>query len=292
MKRALVTLIIRLATCLLLAIILSVTAAWAAPTTPEQAAKVVQNWLGLNAQPMGTPMGRQVNEVQTFPGPDGVPAYHVVYLNPAGLVFLPADDLVEPIIGFMPEGYFDPSQTNPVGALVSRDIPGRVAKALEAEASGQALEAAGPLSTAQRKWATLANPTAVQEVLASALPSISDVRVASFVQSRWNQYGAGGLTQTPLCYNYFTPNNWYCGSIATAMAQLMRYHSHPVNGVGKVLKDYSVNGIHNSGYTRGGDNEGGPYVWGNMPYTTNAATPDAQCAAIGRLTWDAGLSVA
>jgi hypothetical protein len=41
-----------------------------------------------------------------------------LYLNLAGLVFLPADDLVEPIIGFLPEGQYDPSPDNPLGALI------------------------------------------------------------------------------------------------------------------------------------------------------------------------------
>lgn len=292
MKRASVILIIRLATCLLLAILLPFTVAWAEPTTPEQAAKVVQNWLGLNAQPLGISMGRQVKHVQTFASQNGAPAYYVVYLNPAGLVFLPADDQVEPIIGFMSEGYYDPSPANPLGALVSRDIPGRVLQARQAEAQGlEALAPESPQAAAQRKWAWLADAATGQEVLAPALPSISGERVAPFVQTQWNQYGAAGIPQTPWCYNYFTPNHWYCGSIATQMAQLMRYHGHPLSGIGKNLKPYYISGAPTSGYTRGGDDNGGSYLWNIMPYTTNADTPDDQRAAIGRLTWDAGLSV-
>ena len=40
---------------------------------------------------------------------------------------MPGDDLVDPIIGFVPLGVYDPSPTKPLGALVSRDVPGRIA---------------------------------------------------------------------------------------------------------------------------------------------------------------------
>ena len=125
---------IRATIWLALAVLLLVSGAWANPTTPEQAKNVVLNWLGKEAVPLGAPLGRQIKEVQTFTDSAGAPAYYVVYLNPAGLVFVPADDLVEPIIGFLPDGTYDPSTTNPLGALVSQDIPGRVLQARRVEA--------------------------------------------------------------------------------------------------------------------------------------------------------------
>jgi hypothetical protein len=86
----------------------------------------------------------------------GNPAYYVVYLHPAGLVLQPADDLVEPIIGFWPDGVYDPSPVNPLGALVSRDIPGRVLQTREAETAvlgkGAPLAPHTPQAKAQRKW--------------------------------------------------------------------------------------------------------------------------------------------
>ena len=77
---------------------------------------------------MGSPIGHEVKSVQTFTDEFGDPAYYVVHLLPSGLIFLPADDLVEPIIGFVSGATsYDPSPKNPLGALVSEDIPGRVA---------------------------------------------------------------------------------------------------------------------------------------------------------------------
>ncbi len=187
------------------------------------------NWLGKDAVPLGARMGRQIKEVQNFSDQAGNPAYYVVYLNPAGLVLLPADDLVEPIIGFLPEGYYDPSPANPLGALVSRDIPGRVYQAREMEAKGlEALASDAPQAKAQRKWDWLLGPASGLEGLEAGIPSISDVRVASFIMSRWSQTTAGGTA----CYNYYTPNGYLCGCVATAMSQLMRYWTFPTAGVG------------------------------------------------------------
>jgi hypothetical protein len=302
MKRISATITVRLVICLLVAVLLAVSAAWAKPTTPHQAKNVVLNWLGKDAVPMGTPLGRQIKAVQTFTDAAGNPAYYVVYLNPAGLVFLPADDLVEPIIGFLPEGQYDPSPVNPLGALVSRDIPGRVLQARNTEA--QALEKGAPLAPhtpqakAQRKWDWLQSPAPGLDASEFGINPISDVRVASFVSSRWSQSTVSGNA----CYNYYTPPgpdgssiNFVSGCVATAMSQLMRYWQWPSTGVGTA--GYAItywNGVINYSTNwplRGGNGSGGPYSWGDMTPVPSGSTGDTQRRAIGALTRDAGLSV-
>ncbi len=305
MKRVSDSPFLRQVICFVAVVLSYATGAWAFPTTADQARNMVQNWLSLEELPMGSPLGGQIKELQTFLDSAGDPAYYVVYLDPTGLVLVPADDLVEPVIGFLPEGTFDPSPTNPLGALVSQDIPGRVLKAREMESRAvQTLEALAPetpWATAQRKWDRLANSPAKQ-AMELGLAGISDVRVAPFVQSRWNQAGADGSIPNPTCnypcYNYFTPPNapgntanYVSGCVATAMSQLIRYWQYPNASIGMILKTYSVAGSSTSGYTRGGDDNGGPYVWANMPLTTSSSTLLAERQAIGRLTWDAGIAV-
>ncbi|MHB8068390.1 MAG: C10 family peptidase [Desulfobaccales bacterium] len=275
---------------LLGAVLLAVPGAWAKPTTPQQAQTAVMNWLGLDAMPLGAAMGRQVKEVQTF-NHEGAPAYYVVYLNPAGLVILPADDLVEPIIAFLPSGYYDPSPANPLGALVSQDLPGRVLQARAVEAKGpETLAPETPHAQAQQKWSLLLKPTG-PKASEFGVSSISDVRVASFVGSRWDQSTVNGNN----CYNYYTPYNYVCGCVATAMSQLIRYWQWPTSGIGRVQKVYYVHDPYNTNplyaYTRGGDDNGGAYVWGNMALVPTSGVTQAQRQAIGRLTSDVGLSV-
>ena len=65
--------------------------------------------------------------VETFTDNYGEPVYYIVYLEPSGFVIVSADDLVEPIIGFADDGTYEPSPENPLGALVTNDLNGRMA---------------------------------------------------------------------------------------------------------------------------------------------------------------------
>lgn len=316
---------------LLLFISLTASGVWARPTTPDEARAVVENWLALDAMPLGAPLGRQVESVDVI-APDrtrddiaketgvdaslpsepvrnrikgvetythqGAAAYYVVYLNPAGFVIVSADDLVEPIVGFLPAGRYDPSADNPLGAMVSRDLPGRVlaARQVEKQVKTEGLQLApnDVHAVARRKWALLADPAAAIDGAEFGLPSVSSVRVPPLVQSKWNQSLVGGAA----CYNYYTPphesgnvNNYVCGCVATAMAQLMRFWSHPTTGVGTGSHTIYVNGSPTTRSLRGGDGAGGSYDWGNMPLVPSSGMTLAQRQAIGALTADAGVSV-
>ena len=294
---------------------------WARPTTEDEARNVAVNWLSLEAKPMGSPLGHEIKKIETFPDENGAPAYYVVYLLPSGLIFLPADDLVEPIIGFAADATsYDPSPKNPLGALVSRDIPGRVAYVREKQAASQSAEmpaADSRMAKAQKKWAWLSSPFGLNEgarPVSSVHPAQgpSDIRVWPFVQSKWSQACAAGggppcSASNPDVYNYYTQaapskwgdyNNYPCGCEATAMAQVMRYFQYPTNGIGLLYESYSIGnpypgpgGPQLTGRTLGGDGNGGPYDWENMPYITSGATPLDQAKAIGRLTWDIGIAI-
>ena len=53
-------------------------------------------------------------------------------MNPSGFVIVSADDLAEPVVAFVSgDGLYDPSPDNPLGALISRDLPGRIARSPE-----------------------------------------------------------------------------------------------------------------------------------------------------------------
>ena len=241
---------------------------WARPVNKQQAKKAVKGWLKLDPKPLQTQLGNQLRQVDVFGDDNGEAIYYVIYLQPAGFVIVPADDLVEPIIAFADDGIFDPSDDNPLGALVSRDLPGRVAAARTFQATaggspqkkdltGQQLALEKACFKAQGKWAQLQDSADMVGTL--GIGSISDVWVAPIVQSEWGQRWvcSGGW----YCYNYFTPNNWPCGCVATAMAQLMRFHEYP-----------------------------GTYVWGNLvlrPWDICGTITLAQRQAIGDLCFDA-----
>ena len=273
----------------LLILLMSTFGGRGAPTTADQAMNAVTGWLKADQSPLQTTLGQQVKNVRRF-GDANQTLYYVVYLNPEGFVIVAADDLIEPIIGFAPRGEFDPSTDNPLGALVSSDMPSRLA-AVQAAAGAKTQSL---FSAAKDKWGQLESLAQKATLTGNGLPSISDVRVAPLIQTLWDQMTAGGNA----CYNYYTPpygagisSNYYCGCVATAMAQLMRFWQYPVNGVGTASFWITNNGTAQLRSLRGGNGAGSPYVWSNMVTNPASSSTLAQRQAIGALCADAGVSV-
>ncbi len=276
---------------ILLFVLSSFGTAWARPVTESQVQQVVGNWLSLEATPLGALMSQQIRRITSYPDQSGNVMYFIVNLEPKGLVIVPGDDLVEPIVGFVKDAVsYDPSDDNPLGALVSKDLPGRVLAVREQERNAQ-LQGTQTmnevLTAAQAKWRFLEGNAYSDIITEGLMPSISDIRVAPLVQSRWSQGDVAGSN----CYNYYTPNHYPCGCVATAMAQLMRYHSYPTTGVGSHSFTISVDNVSQTRSLRGGNGSGGAYNWGNMVLVPDSRLTTAQRQAIGALTHDAGVSV-
>ena len=267
---------------------------WARPTTDYEAGKVVEGWLKADPRPLETTLGNEVAQVETFTNENGQIIYYVVYLKPNGFVIVSADDLIEPIVGFAGDGVFDSSLENPLGALVTNDLNGRIAAVRDM----QILKANAAMETAfecQAKWEQFKR--LADGPMAMGLTSISDVRVAPLVQSKWWQWTCCS-DPCLACYNYYTPPfttpdgdpyNYVCGCVATAMSQLMRYYQYPTGGIGVYGNTVYVDNAPHYRYTRGSDGSGGPYNWDMMPYEPNCSTTEAQRQAIGALCYDAGV---
>lgn len=52
-------------------------------------------------------LGRRVVNVETFSDSYGTPIYYIINLEAHGFVIVSADDLVEPIIGFVADASYD-----------------------------------------------------------------------------------------------------------------------------------------------------------------------------------------
>jgi subtilisin-like proprotein convertase family protein len=274
----------------------------ALPTTANEAELLVKGWLKNNTKPLGVTLGRQVMQVETFTDDNNEPTYYVVYLQPSGFVIVPADDLVEPIICFANDGLYDPSSENPLGALVTNDLNRRIAAARSSFRS-PAITTKMVKNQTQNKWnhfISLARASQSESVLMGlADSSISDVRVAPLIETKWDQnyifYDTWPYVSA--VYNYFTPPyehgnylNYACGCGATAMAQLMRYHRHPTIGIGIHDCSVKVDDVAQIMYTRGGDGSGGPYQWDLMIPEPDSDSSEAQYQAIGSLCYDAGIA--
>ena len=264
--------------------------AFGSPVGADQARDAVIGWLKADPAPLQTKMAQQVKRVETFNDAAGAPVYYVVYLDPDGFVIVAADDLIEPIVGFAPSGQFDSSTNNPLGALVSHDLPDRIAKVKGMPAT----KAQSLFLAAKYKWGQLESIKQSVSGIKTGISSVSDVRVAPLTQSTWNQSTVNGNA----CYNYYTPPyaegsaaNYVCGCVATAMAQVMRFWQYPVNSVGTDSFTIYVTDVAQSRSLRGGNGAGGPYDWSNMVLSPNSSSTLVQRQAIGALCADAGVSV-
>ena len=275
-------------------------AALAKPTTADQAQHVVRFWLAHNNnRPLDTLLGSQIKGRKTFRNNAGDILYFVISLSPDGFVIIPGDDLVEPIIAFAPCGEYDPSDQNPLAALVNQDLPRRLALAQEEESQarvrGATFEPRGFRRRARDKWERWqGEPLASNTPAGASLANVSDVRIVPMVKSKWSQTTAGSNA----CYNYYTPpdspgtaSNYPCGCVATAMAQIMRYFQWPLVGVGTASFSITVDGVSQNKTLRGGDGLGGVYNWTSMVLAPNSSTGESQRQAIGALTYDAGVAV-
>ena len=264
---------------------------WARPTTAYEAEMAVMGWLHGGMKPLGVDLGRSVSDVESFEDDEGRPVYYIVHLQPSGFVIVPAEDSVEPIVGFADEGRYDPSFENPLGALVTSDLYGRVA-ASRNTFTPQVELTTGVTQHPESKWRDLIhrgeNPRDTFGLM--SLVGLSDVRVIPLLQSEWGQTTACGQD----CYDYYVPNRYPCGCLATAMAQVMRYFEHPAAGIGVHEFEITVDEVIRSAQTRGGDGAGGPYHWDDMmlrPRSNCSAVTQIQCQAIGALCYDVGVAV-
>jgi hypothetical protein len=283
--------LLRLCVLASLAFLFPTRPALAAPVSADVARNAVQGWLRLDGRPLGARLSARIKNIQTVKDAGGLSLYHVVQLEPAGYVILAADDLADPIIAFSASGRFDPAANGGVAFMVNRDLPRRMARA---RAGGQDARA----RRARRKWQGLEggspNPPPDSDENGNVV-AISQVWVAPFLPSLWNQ--TTDQTLTDACYNYYTPpnaagdvDNYPCGCVATAMAQIMYYFRYPSLGVGTSSFSITNDGVAMTAQLLGGDGQGGPYQWTNMP-AIPSAPGTAQAQAVGALCSDAGLTV-
>lgn len=273
----------------------------AAEVSRDDAAIAARAWVDRGYAMGKLPAGRTVAGVDEVTDPDTGAELRVVRFTGGGYVVLSANDLVDPVIAFSETGTgLNLDDDNPFWALLRGDIAAREAhagvergkSAASKKGTGVLLAASGR-TTAQRKWDNLlSKPSGGAPVLraVAGLSSLSDIRVDSFVKSRWSQSTHTGTSAGLPCYNYYVTNNYVCGCVATATSQLMRYWCYPTESE-PVEPTYYLCWVGNKyifPYMMGGT-----YDWDNMPFDPKwvANITEEQRQAIGKLTYDVGVTV-
>lgn len=210
----------------------------------------------------------------------GGASFYSARLDGGGTVFVSSESSAEPIIAFTSEDVdFDalPADST-LRVLLERDARVRRATAAAPQRWNR-LVAAGALAGAASFGAALP--------MASSSNRPDDVRVDALVATKWGQ-------KTDLsgskCFNLYTPKNYHSGCVATAVSQIMRYHRYPdaAHPVAAGTVCCAINGIATNLTMKGG-----VYDWDSMPTDASGdrISTAAQRQAIGKLTYDVGVSV-
>ena len=283
------------------AILFASSALFAAEISSDDAARAARAWVDRGYAMGKFSAGRTVAGVDEVTDPDTGAQLRIVRFAGGGFVVLSADDLVDPVIAFSETGTCpDFNEENPFWSLLRSDIAAREAhagvergkSAASKKGTGVLLAASGR-TTAQRKWDNLlSKPSGGAPVLraVAGLSSLSDIRVDSFVQSRWSQSNHAGTSIGEPCYNYYVTNRYVCGCVSTATSQLMRYWEYPT-AAEPVVATYYLCYVGNQYIFP--HMFGGTYDWDSMPLDPRwvADITEEQCQAIGKLTYDVGVTV-
>jgi hypothetical protein len=231
----------------------SVSLLHAEPVDPEKATLVAKHFF--QSTRSGQALAENVNLSLVYGNKDGYNQIYIFNVNGnSGFVIVAADDAVTPILGYSDKGGFNPD-----------DIPTSMAKWLE----GYKRE--------------------IFYVVENKIKATNEITASwkSFQAGPQNKAEGGG--QGPLLEttwdqrpneNMFCPGGSVTGCVATAMAQVMYYWKHPVQGRG--THSY----IENDYGTLQADFGSAIYQWGVMPWHPTSPNSD-----ISLLMLHCGISV-
>ena len=278
----------------------------AVEVTSGQAQTAARNWVKRSPARMGaTFKSLNAEPAETSRDCHGRAIYHVVNFDGGGFVVTAGDTRLTPVVAFSAEGRFIADEANPLYVLLQGDQSAAVSvvnkcepqKASAVIGTGGAkvsslVESRGALAfaAAESEWRSLLAEDTLNGVpiARSSEQNVSDVRVDKLVQSHWDQSTWGNDWDQPNVYNYYTPNNYVCGCVATTGAQIMHYWRHPSSSVAMFSNECMVDGV--------GEimsSIAGAFDWDNMPlyHVTTPTITTVQQQAIGKLTYNVGVAV-
>ena len=258
---------------LLIVILLAFNSIFANPVDVNRAKELGQKFVNANF----TQKTNSVELVYTANSESGEPCFYVFNVG-NGFVMVSADDCARPILGYSEEGAFDVNNIAPGLGDMMENYQKAVSYGQETKAKATAEIAA--------EWEALEKSGFVK-------PSMRGRNVEPLLTTKWNQSWP---------YNKFCPEqpaSWasnghaVVGCVATAMAQIMAYWDHPVQGTGShsyIPRCSDCNAY--PSYPEQSANFGETtYDWANMVDKIDSNSPVEQIDAIATLSYHCGVSV-
>jgi hypothetical protein len=236
----------------------------------ESAKLATKGWLRFVGRPLDVKLSKKIASVKAIKNDKNKILCFIVSLDPEGYIIMSPDDMIEPVIAFSSSGHFIETDDNPLFSLIKEDMSGRLKIVSDEVAKQKNKLSAIPKTRTKniKKWKKYLLLAESDEPLDGGESSVTDVRVAPLVKTKWGQETAG--YHGSACYNYYTPtsstkweegnsSNYPCGCVATAMAQVLRTYEYPTTGVGTDEFTVKVSGAEQKRSLLGGDKNGGPY---------------------------------
>ena len=227
--------------------------------TPETARKVATTFLNNNGA-----KSAQLTDLSKSAGFQNL----YVFTADEGFVVMAADDCVQPILGYSLTGKFVVEGMPENLQWWLRGYDDQIQDIIESGAKAS--------SETSRQW----------KELASGISTSSKTRaeIGPLTSTKWNQ---------TYPYNYYCPTcntggsggHVYTGCVATAMAQVMKYHNAPAQGIGSHSYTHGTYGLQTANF---GETY---YDWVNMPDQIYSSSNPTQQQAVAELIYHCGVAV-
>lgn len=210
--------------------------------------------------------------VYTYSDAEGTPYIYIFNVSGSGFVAVSAEDRVKPILAYSTEGTFSAENIAPAFNLTVKSYTDEIQYIRENNVER--------LSDIEDEWTRVEKTGRVKE-------NRNTRTVPILLETLWNQ-------NYP--YNALCPEDGggsgghvYAGCVATAMAQVMKYFNHPVQGAGS--HTYTPGGSY-SPYPDQTANFGETlYNFERMPMQLDSTSTEDDIFYIAQLQWHCGVSV-
>jgi hypothetical protein len=263
--------------------------------SPEEMELVCQNWLSVVVQENGSWAG-EVNpyivDVRDITNDDGLVMARCYSISPSGYVIVPVLKEMPPIKMYSEESNYNVDQPGGVPQMMREVLTHRTKYFIESYGSLEASQPPGEQgmfgTEHRRDWDifTLDQPTMDGRTPYGEMSAMSGV--GPLLTSSWHQ----GAPYNNICPIGDGGGRCLVGCVATAMAQVLKYHEHPPNGTGS--SSYYWNGDTSCGGSTPGQtltvDHSDAYDWANMPNNCGGGCTTAEQNALAELNYEAAVS--
>lgn len=220
-----------------------------------------------------------IEEVTPLQNYAGEPIAYVFGLSPKGYIVLAPQKGMSPVIAFSTESNFsfEANEENTLLALLQKDMNAR----LEVYKTMQSNDDRTALLLNQQRWEQLMNASSVDKNYAN--------QYGPYCPSTWGGVNCIDDQGDPIYVgNYFTPNHYSPGCVASSTSTVMHFYEWPPRGM-KSHTDYDNYGSSQGSYYAnfGATN----YDWGNMLNEYyGMPSNDTEQRAMGQLAYHCGVA--